>query len=176
MRSMTFETLTRGLALGVLTGVLGPGAVADEASMQVYECRQGSTVTYSGTPCGAQEQTMDLQYERPSPAAARAAAQTAIRQGEKAWNQAQAVVLDNQILSTAQQVSDLETQRDARVAALQAELNQGTENPNPGAWQAGLTQQIQSTAQDYNNQILALRQQLDQLKSQRAALGPAPAP
>lgn len=176
MRSMTFETLTHGLALGLLAVVFGPRAAAEEASMQVYECRQGDTVTYSGAPCGAQEQTMDLQYERPSAAAAQAATQTAIRQGEKAWNQAQAVVLDNQILSTAQQASDLETQRDARVAALRNELNRGTENPNPDAWQAGLRQQIASTVQNYNNQILALRQQLDQLKSQRAALGPAPAP
>lgn len=176
MRSMMFESLTRGLALGVLTGVLGPGAVAEEASMQVYECRQGDTVTYSGTPCGTQEQTMDLEYERPSPAAARAATQTAIRQGEQAWNQAQATVLDNQILSAAQQVSDLETQREARVAALRNQLNQGTENPNPEAWQAGVQQQIQSTVQNYNDQILAVRQRLDQLKSQRAALGPAPAP
>jgi hypothetical protein len=176
MRSMTMHTAPWTLSLGVLAGILAVGAAAEEASVQVYECHQGGRVTFSGTPCAGQEQTVDLQYELPSPAQATRAEQNAIQQGEQAWNLAQANLLDNQILNAAQQISNLESQRDAQVAALRAQLNAGTQDPNPTAWQARLNQEIQSTIADYNDDILAQRQQLDQLKAQRAALGQAPAP
>lgn len=180
MRAMTQQPARRALPLGVLatvlTTALSTTSMAEEAAVQVYECRQGDQVTFSDSPCVGQEETLDLQYERPSPAAVQAATQQALRQGAQAWNQAQADVLDAEILNAAQQISNLETERDARVAALQADLDHGSENPDPDAWQQHLKREMLNTTKGYNDNILARRQQLDRLKAQRAALGPAPAP
>jgi len=128
-------------------------------------------VTFSDEPCVGTEQTVKIDYSRPDAAQGEDAAFAAQAAEAQAGAVAQAAVLDSEILNLEQQITNQQTERDARVAALRQQLAQGTEDPNPSAWQAAMNQQIDATYNNYNDTILAQRRRLDQLQAQRQSLG-----
>ena len=65
------------LGLGAAAATLSIQLAAEEAAVQVNECHQGGQVTFSDEPCVGREQTLEVDYDRPDAAQARAAAQSA---------------------------------------------------------------------------------------------------
>jgi hypothetical protein len=179
MRCAMMRPRLCALGLGALAATLSPRLMAGEGEMQVYECHQGGTVTFSGAPCAdplldlgpARQQTLELDYPRPDATQLRAAEQSAAALEQQAGRVAEADLLDTEILNLESRISNLETERDARVAALRDQLAQGTESTDTASWAAGLNQQIVSVTNNYNDTILAERARLNQLQGQRAFLG-----
>ncbi|WP_295428260.1 DUF4124 domain-containing protein [uncultured Thiodictyon sp.] len=169
-------SILRLCAVGLvgLAAALSLNAAAEEAAVQVYECHQDGKVTFSDEPCAGREQTLEVDYSRPDAAQARAAAQSAAAREYQAGTVAQGYVLDSEILSLEQQITNQETERDARIAALRNQLAQGSEGTDTAAWEASMNQQIASTYEGYTDSILAQRARLGALKAQREALGRQP--
>lgn len=157
------------LGLGALAATLGPCVAAEEAAVQVYECRQDGKVMFSGTPCTdpdgdpvvdpgpARQQTLELDYARPAAAQLQQARQAAAVAEYRADTVAEAALLDTEILNLEQRISNLQTERDARVSAVPPE-------------------QVESVTDSYNDTILAERARLGELQARRASLGPAAPP
>jgi len=156
---------------GVLAALLAGQPAAEEAAIQVYECHQGGKVTFSDEPCVGTEQTLKIDYSRPDAAQGEDAAFAAQAAEAQAGAVAQAAVLDAGILNLEQQITNQQAERDAQIAALRQQLAEGTQDPDPSAWQAAMNQQILSTYEKYNDTILAERRRLDQLQAQRESLG-----
>jgi hypothetical protein len=171
MRLSSETRWLRTVCPGVLAALLAGQPAAEEAAVQVYECHQGGKVTFSEEPCVGTEQTVTIEYSRPDAAQVEDAAFAAQGAEAQAGAVAQAAVLDTEILNLEQQITNQQAERDARVAALRQQLAQGSDDPNPSAWQAAMNQQIDSTYQNYNDAILAERRRLDQLQAQRESLG-----
>ena len=133
----------------------GTELAAEEAAVQVYECHQGGKVTFSETPCAGAERSVEVDYSRPNPAQARQADEAAFVADDRAGVVAQAAVLDAEILNLEQHISNLQTEREARVSALRDQLAQGTERLDSAAWEKGMNQQIVSTYNDLSDTILA---------------------
>ena len=57
------------------------------------------------------------------------------------------------------------------MAELKAQRDAGSENLDENTWLAQMNAKIESTYQDYTDQILTARTQLDALRARRAALG-----
>jgi hypothetical protein len=163
----------RGLVaafMGCLAATVGTGSLAEETAVQMYECNQGGTVTFSDVPCAGMRRSVELDYSRPDAAQAQAAAAAAQAAEDRAGTRAQADLLDAEILNLEQRISNLQTERDARLAALNNQLAQGTESPDADAWQAAINQQILSVTNNYNDGILAQRKRLGELRTQRQGL------
>jgi hypothetical protein len=159
-------------AFSVLCLAAMPGAesAAAEVQQQVYKCNQGGQITFSQTPCAGQAQSVEVEYTQPDAAQAQQAAAQAQEEEGVAGAVAQAAVLDAQIQSMERRISDLETQRDAELTLLRAQLAAGTENPNPQAFQESMEAQIVATTENYDHEILQARTQLGELQAQREAL------
>ncbi|WP_295456978.1 hypothetical protein [uncultured Thiodictyon sp.] len=177
------------LGLGALAATLGLPLAAGEGEVQVYECHQGGKVIFSGTPCtdpggdpvlepgSARQRTLELDYSRPSAGQVQQAEKSAAALERQTGVVAEAALLDTEILSLETRIANLQTERDVRVSALNAQLAQGaTPNDTPASWAAGLNQQIIAVTNNFNDTILAERARLGELQARRAALGPAPSP
>jgi hypothetical protein len=152
-------------------------APAGEDQTQVYECNQGGTVVFSQEPCAGTERKVDIQYDQPSQAQTQGAEAAMGAEENQAGAVAQADLLDTQIQNLQQQISQLQIERDARLAEMKQQRNQGTEDLDQAAWLAQQNAQIESVYQDYNSRIVTATAQLNDLQARRAALGgPGPGP
>lgn len=157
-------------ALISLLCLYGATVLGEEVQRRVYECRQGDQVIFSDQPCGAGERQMSLEYDQPSTAEeseATAAAQDAEAVADR---EAEANLLDNEILKAEQDLSRLKTERAASVAELRAQRDAGSENLDQDAWVAEMNAKIESTYQDYTNEIIDAGSQLNALRAKRATL------
>ncbi len=171
MTRRVFTLSVPAAALLTLFCVVWNPALAREAEQRVYECNQGGQVIFSDQPCGGQERQLTLEYDQPSQAQIQESEAAAQSAEAAAGTAAEANLLDIEILNAEKVVSRLETERDAQVAELKAQRDAGSENLDENAWLAQMNARIESTYQDYTNQILAGRTQLDTLRARRAALG-----
>jgi hypothetical protein len=152
-------------------------ARAEAAEAQVYECNQGGTVTFSETPCAGQERKVDIEYDRLSPTQSQDAQAAEQSAEDRAGAVAQADLLDTEILNVQQEIGRLQTERDARLAAMKQQRDIGGESLDQAAWLAQQNAQIASVYQDYSDRIVTATAKLSDLQAQRAALGgPAPGP
>jgi len=166
--------LTPALLIGFLC-LITSATRAAEGQQRVYECRQGGHVIYSELPCGTEQQRLDVQYDEPS-ASREADIRAAARAEEQTADQtAQAKVLDDEILQGEKKLSRLATERDARVAALKAQRDVGSESRDLNAWLSDMNAKIESTYQRYTNEIIDVQARLDALRARRAALASPPA-
>jgi hypothetical protein len=166
--------LTPALLIGFLC-LITSATRAAEGQQRVYECRQGGQVIYSELPCGTEQQRLDVQYDEPS-ASREADIGAATRAEEQTADQtAQAKVLDDEILQGEKKLSRLATERDARVAALKAQRDVGSESRDLNAWLSEMNAKIESTYQRYTNEIIDVQARLDALRARRAALASPPA-
>jgi hypothetical protein len=163
------------LGLAGLVCVITIWSRADAADTQVYECNQDGTVTFSQTPCTGQEQKVDIQYDQSGqtgqvPTDAAASSAPTFIEDRQADAVAEANLLDNQILQTEQQITRLQIEREAQVAALKQRLFTGTEDRDVTAWKMKLDQEIESVYQNYSARIVSENAKLDSLRARRAAL------
>jgi hypothetical protein len=146
-------------------------ALAREAEQRVYECNQGGQVIFSDQPCDGQERQLTLEYDQPSQSQTQESEAAAQSAEAAAGTAAEANLLDIEILNAEKGLSRLEAERDAQVAGLKAQRDAGSENLDENTWLAQMNAKIESTYQDYTDQILTERTQLDALRARRAALG-----
>ncbi len=169
-KAIPWPILTPPLLGTLLLCLIAAATLAAEVQKRVYECRQGGRVIFSDQPCGTQERQINLEYEAPSPAQ-EAEASAAVQAEEAAADQAaEANLLDTEILNGDKELARLETERDARVAALKAQRDAGSEGFDQNAWLSEMNAKIESTYQDYTNEIINARTRLDALRARRAAL------
>ncbi|MGE5155840.1 MAG: DUF4124 domain-containing protein [Bdellovibrio bacteriovorus] len=160
--------------LGAFLSLVAAPTLAAEVQQRVYECKEGGQVIFSDQPCGTQERQINLQYDQPSAAQATEAG-AAARAAEAAADQAaETNLLDTEILNAEKALSQLETERDAAVAALRAQRDAGTEGLDQDAWVAQMNAKMESTYQDYTNEIINAHSRLNDLRARRAALDRPP--
>ena len=160
-----------GLYLGaVLALSIAAPLSAKEAAVGMYECTKGGVTSFSDVPCGPDEQHVEVDYQQPSnPEGAAAAAHGAETQADQIG---ESEVLDTEILNVQQQISRLEVERDAKIAALRRERFAGSEALDEQTWRAGLDAQIEAVAQDYQTRLETHGARLADLQAQRATLPP----
>jgi hypothetical protein len=158
--------------LGALLALSVAPVPAEEAHTHLYECNQGSRVTYSDQPCGSAEKRVDVDYARPeAPQGAATAAAAAALQADRV---AEAQLLDTEILNAEQRIGHLQIERDGRIAELRQERYAGTEDLDQQAWQAKMDQRIGAVAAEYQDNIDTEQARLAELQAERAALPPQP--
>lgn len=163
------------LCLGALLAICAAPSPAGEGEVKLYECNDKGIVTFSDQPCGARQQSIELEYERPDPAKAQGAAAAARANEAKAGQIAEAELLDTEILNTQERISRLETERDGRIAGLRQQRFAGTEALDQNAWQVEMNNQIGAVAAEYQTAIDTEQTRLADLQAKRAAL-PSPQP
>ncbi len=156
--------------LGALLALSAASPSADEARVVLYECNKNGVVTFSDQPCGTREERVEVEYDRTDSAREGAAARNEEAQVDRV---AEAELLNTEILNAQRQLSDLENERDMRIAELDQQDFAGSEGLDQNAWQNSMDEKIREVATRYQNRIDVARARLAELEGRRAALPPS---
>jgi len=156
-----------------LSALLAVSAVvrAEEVKERVYECHRGGQVVFSSEPCGPDAETKTLDYAEPGRSATKEAIEAAQQEDTQASVTAQAELLDTEIVNAQNEVERLRVEQKERIYAWRQTMAEGTDQDDFNAWQAQMDAKLQAIETSYAQQIEDAEDKVDQLRSQRAALG-----
>lgn len=164
------STIRVGFA-ALLAAVGLSAAIAGEGRVGAYQCEEDGVVTFSDQPCGSDDRAIEIDYDEPSAAEAKAAQARASEEETQGDLYARRITLQREIARSEGRISDLEKQRDAELARLQSSLNENEARVTNSIWNQGVATRMQAVTLKYEGDIANERARLDGLRQREAELG-----
>lgn len=153
-----------------LSCILVP-AFAEEQQLDAYECEQDGVPSFSDSPCGPDEQRLELDYEQPSAASVDSARRAVDETEAQTDRYLRQIELQREIARSEGRISDLRKQRDVKLQQLRASLNNAEGRATQSIWDSGVREQMAEVAARYDSDIEAEQIRLERLLQREVELG-----
>ncbi len=154
----------------MLLWLLGQGVAAEQQHLEAYECEQDGVPNFSGSPCGADERRVGVDYEQPSAASVEKAQRQATEAEANSDRYLRQIELQREIARSEGRLSDLRKERDQKLLQLRASLNNAEGRTTQSIWDSGIRAQMADIAARYNSDIEAEQIKLDALLRREAEM------